>query len=483
MDANWRPTQGPDPAAAAAVGDWRAQLQPEARSRVVNKILETLRKILPVSVPDELIELQEIARQFEDKIYTEATNQSDYVRKISLKMVSMETSRQLAPGNAQVIPNQNNSAPALPPQGGNQAQTSAIPLMSEQQSQQNQLNPVQQSVQSLLQQPQQTVGRQQRQAHPSIHQQPSLQSQQLNILLQQQQQQQQLMGHQPNLQQNGAVEMQEQQRLPVQSNNLLNVQQTQQMLNQQYMPLHQPHQLGSQAYMVSLQHQQLLGTVPNVSNMHRMHMLHTEAQQPQEQQHAQQPPMQPQSQHNQLQQSQQHLMSQFQSQPNQLQHQSGMQPQSSMQRRLQASGGMLLQQNNMDPIQAQRGLQEVSSSTSADSTAQTGDEDEDADYWQEEIYQMVKIMKDQYFADLSELFNKVCVKLQHVESMIRPPIPSEQYDRMKSFKTMLERILQMLQISKSIIQPAMRDRVPQYEKQIITILNCLRKPVQPQVQQ
>ena len=142
-----------------------------------------------------------------------------------------------------------------------------------------------------------------------------------------------------------------------------------------------------------------------------------------------------------------------------------------------------MQQNNMDPIQAQRGLQEVSSSTSADSTAQTGDEDEDADYWQEEIYQMVKIMKDQYFADLSELFNKVCVKLQHVESMIRPPIPSEQYDRMKSFKTMLERILQMLQISKSIIQPAMRDRVPQYEKQIITILNCLRKPVQPQVQQ
>ncbi|KAM3318699.1 hypothetical protein ACQJBY_036080 [Aegilops geniculata] len=226
MDA----TQGPDPAAAAALGDWRAQLQPEARSRVVNKMLETLRKILPVSVPDELIELQEVARQFEDKIYTEATNQADYVRKISLKMVSMETNRQLAPGNAQVIPNQNNSA-------------------------------------------------------------------------------------------------------------------------------------------------------------------------------------------------------------------------------------------------------------SADSTAQTSDADEDEDYWQEEIYQMVKIMKDQYFADLSELFNKTCVKLQHVESIIPPPIPSEQYDRMKSFKTMLERILQMLQISKSIIQPAMRDKIPLYEKQIITILNCLRKVVQPQVQQ
>ncbi|KAF7076483.1 hypothetical protein CFC21_081121 [Triticum aestivum] len=429
MDANWRPTQGSDP---AALGDWRAQLQPEARSRVVNKILETLRKVLPVSVPDELNELQEVARQFEDKIYTEATNQSDYVRKISLKMVSMETNRQQAHGNAQVIPNQNNSAPALPPQGRNQAQTtkrqssqqpmmqmlsglhpgqSTIPqtqpmaMQSATQSgtQQNQLNFVQQSVQSLLHQPQQTVGRQQQQAHPSIHQQPSLHSQQPNIPLQQQQQQ--LMGHQPNLQQdqligqhNGAVEMQEQQRLPVQSNILLNVQQTQQMLNQPYMLLHQTHQLGSQANMASLQHQQLLGTVPY----------------------------------------------------------------------------MLLQQNNMDPIQAQRGLQEVSSSSH---------EDADADYWQEEIYQMVKMLKDQYFADLSELFNKICVKLQHVESIIPPPIPSEQYDRMKSFKTLLERILQMLQISKSIIQPAMRDRVPQYEKQIITILNCLRKAVQPQVQQ
>lgn len=45
--ANWRPTQGPDPSAVAGVdpnaalptgGDWRAQLQPEARSRIVKKM-------------------------------------------------------------------------------------------------------------------------------------------------------------------------------------------------------------------------------------------------------------------------------------------------------------------------------------------------------------------------------------------------------------------------------------------------------------
>ncbi|XP_047080676.1 mediator of RNA polymerase II transcription subunit 15a-like [Lolium rigidum] len=114
MDANWQPVQGANPpdgvdpnAAAVAGGDWRAQLQPDARSRIVNRILETLRRHLPVSVPEGLNELQRIAVRFEEKIYTAATSQSDYLRKVSLKMLSMETRTQQAPGNAQVIPNQN----------------------------------------------------------------------------------------------------------------------------------------------------------------------------------------------------------------------------------------------------------------------------------------------------------------------------------------------------------------------------------------
>ncbi|XP_037427123.1 mediator of RNA polymerase II transcription subunit 15a-like isoform X2 [Triticum dicoccoides] len=548
MDPNWRPTQGSGPAAAAADpppagGDWRAQLQPEARGRIVDKILETLKNRLPVSVsvaPEALNELQKIAAWFEQKVYTEATSQYDYLRKISLKLLSMETQRQQAAGNAQLIPNQNNPAPGLHPQGSNEAQTSAVPLMSQQQARQpnastsvqaysltnirqnlpgvNQTSTMQTASvipqntmnnglaqgtsQDVYDAQRQMAGRQQQQQSQQLiyhqHQQPSLQSQQPNIPLQQQQQQ--LMGQQPNLQQNqlmgqqnGAVMMQQQQRLAVQSNNLLNVQQTHQMLSQQYLPLYQPQQLGSQANMSSLQQhqqnqqqQQLFGTVPNVSNMQWMHMQQTKAQQPQ-QQHAQQPSMglmQPQFQHNQLQQLQ-HLMPQFQSQPNQLQEQLRMQQQSSMQQRLQTSGAMLLQQNNMDQqnqfIQAQRGLQEVSSSTSADSTAQTGYAS--TGDWQEEIHQMIKRLKDQYFAELSELFNKMCVKLQHVDSIIPPQISSEQYDRMKSFKTMLERILQMLQIGKSSVQPAVRDKVPRYEKHIISILNSQRKPVQPQIQQ
>ncbi|XBI05575.1 hypothetical protein VPH35_133729 [Triticum aestivum] len=176
-----------------------------------------------------------------------------------------------------------------------------------------------------------------------------------------------------------------------------------------------------------------------------------------QQQHAQQPAMglmQPRSQPNQLQESQQHIMSQFQAQPNQLKKQLGMQQQFSMQQRVQTSGGMLLQQNNMDQknvfIQAQKGLQEASSSTSADFTAQSGHAG--AGDWQEDIYQMS--LKDQYFAEIIELFNKISVKLHHVDSIIPPQKPSEQYDSMKSFKIMLDRILQMLQMSKSTIQPA-----------------------------
>uniref|UniRef100_A0A0D9XB03 Uncharacterized protein n=1 Tax=Leersia perrieri TaxID=77586 RepID=A0A0D9XB03_9ORYZ len=655
---NWRPTQGSDPATVAAAaggidpnapapagGDWRSQLQSEARSRIVNKIMETLKKHLPVSVPEGLNELQKIAVRFEEKIYTAATSQSDYLRKISLKMLSMETKTNQNPGNAQVIQNQNPTGPVPGlPQGSNPAQSSAIPLMSQQQArqpnstsvqssltnlgqnmsgvnqtatlqnmsgipqnsmnnglaqgtsqdiyatqrqiagrqqqqqqsqnqliyqqqqmlmkqklqqnsliqphiqqqqsllqstqmqssqqpmmqqissglqpgqsipqtqsmvqsasqggiQQNQLNSVPQSVQSLLQQPTQSAMRQQQHSQSSMHPQPSLQqaqqTQQPNIPLQPH-----LMGQQQNLQQNqligqqnGAVDMPQQQRLPVQSNNLLNMQQTQQMMNQQSMPSHQQQQLGSQANISTLQQQQqqnqqqqqLLGTVPNVPNIQqRMHMLQTKAavQQPQQQLHGQQSSlglMPPQSQHNQLQQSQQqHLMSQFQAQPNQLQQQLGIPQQPSMQQRLQTSAGMLLQQSNIDQqkqfMQAPRGLQEVSSSTSVDSTAQTGHAGTGVGDWQEETYQMLKNLKDHYLAELNDLYNKISLKLQHVDNMATPQKQTDQYEKMKSFKGMLERIMSTLQMNKGSIQHGLREKIPVYERQIINILNSQKRP-------
>ncbi|GMN49947.1 hypothetical protein TIFTF001_019113 [Ficus carica] len=68
--------------------DWKAQLQPGSRQRIVNKIVEILRKRLPFSGKEGLVELKNIAKRFEEKMYTEATTQ-----KISLKMLTMEKER------------------------------------------------------------------------------------------------------------------------------------------------------------------------------------------------------------------------------------------------------------------------------------------------------------------------------------------------------------------------------------------------------
>ncbi|URE25759.1 hypothetical protein MUK42_17948 [Musa troglodytarum] len=96
MEGNsWRPAQGESAAASdAGSADWRTQLQPEARHRIVNKIMETLLRYMPISVPEGLKELQKIAIRFEEKIYTTASNQSDYLSKISLKLLSMENKPQ-----------------------------------------------------------------------------------------------------------------------------------------------------------------------------------------------------------------------------------------------------------------------------------------------------------------------------------------------------------------------------------------------------
>ncbi|KAJ0944669.1 putative coactivator CBP, KIX domain superfamily, mediator complex subunit 15, KIX [Helianthus annuus] len=67
--------------------DWRVQLRTDSRQRVVNKIVDTMKRCLPFSRHEEL---QNMAVLFEEKIYTIATSQSEYLRKISLKMLAME---------------------------------------------------------------------------------------------------------------------------------------------------------------------------------------------------------------------------------------------------------------------------------------------------------------------------------------------------------------------------------------------------------
>ncbi|RVW94016.1 Mediator of RNA polymerase II transcription subunit 15a [Vitis vinifera] len=125
MDTNnWRPAQAEQ---AMDLGDWRTQLSPDSRQGAVNRIwfwdeeyahglsrgmllcilpysarMDTLKRHLPVSGQEGLRELRKIAVRFEEKIYTAATSQSDYLQKISLKILTMETKN--SAGNSQNPP-------------------------------------------------------------------------------------------------------------------------------------------------------------------------------------------------------------------------------------------------------------------------------------------------------------------------------------------------------------------------------------------
>ncbi|PHU21431.1 hypothetical protein BC332_06538 [Capsicum chinense] len=79
---------------ALLTNDWRFELLPDSRQRIANKIILTLKRHLPVSGDEGLLELRKIAIRFEEKVYTAATSQIDYLRKISLKMLTMETKSQ-----------------------------------------------------------------------------------------------------------------------------------------------------------------------------------------------------------------------------------------------------------------------------------------------------------------------------------------------------------------------------------------------------
>ncbi|XP_042059809.1 mediator of RNA polymerase II transcription subunit 15a-like isoform X1 [Salvia splendens] len=86
--------QSNDVAASMEVGDWRSQLRPDIRTRVVNKIAETLKGHIPFSGLDEALEIERMAARFEEMTHSVATSQSDYLRKISLKILTIQTRSQ-----------------------------------------------------------------------------------------------------------------------------------------------------------------------------------------------------------------------------------------------------------------------------------------------------------------------------------------------------------------------------------------------------
>ncbi|CAL9215154.1 unnamed protein product [Arabidopsis halleri] len=100
--------------------------------------------------------------------------------------------------------------------------------------------------------------------------------------------------------------------------------------------------------------------------------------------------------------------------------------------------------------------------------------------WQEEIFQKIKSMKETYLRDLNDIYQRVVAKLQQEDSLPQQKLRSDQFEKLKRGKTVLEAMLQFLSLSKSNIKPGLKESMDYKEKDIIDFLNMqsLRKTVQ-----
>lgn len=115
MDTNnWRPDAPPSGEPTENTPDWRTQMHPDSRQKVVGKIMSLLRQQVPASGEVQLNEMRSIAIRFEEKIYSSAKDQTDYMRKIALKLMAMENKSRAQ----NVMPN--TSSNSKPPDPGSQ---------------------------------------------------------------------------------------------------------------------------------------------------------------------------------------------------------------------------------------------------------------------------------------------------------------------------------------------------------------------------
>ncbi|XP_057852900.2 mediator of RNA polymerase II transcription subunit 15a isoform X2 [Cryptomeria japonica] len=77
--------------------------------------MDTLQKHMPDRGPEGMDDLKKIALRFEEKIYSAAADQQDYLRRISTKMISLETKSQVSQGNTLPIISAGSSQKPLDP--------------------------------------------------------------------------------------------------------------------------------------------------------------------------------------------------------------------------------------------------------------------------------------------------------------------------------------------------------------------------------
>ncbi|KAI3504532.1 hypothetical protein L1887_26081 [Cichorium endivia] len=85
------------------MSNWRAQLQPDSRERMVNRIMDAMRIPNQVYGYEGLQELKKIAMSIEEKVFIAATSQSDYMRKICFNILTIETRSQNSMPDAKCV--------------------------------------------------------------------------------------------------------------------------------------------------------------------------------------------------------------------------------------------------------------------------------------------------------------------------------------------------------------------------------------------
>ncbi|KAM0046512.1 putative coactivator CBP, KIX domain superfamily, mediator complex subunit 15, KIX [Helianthus debilis subsp. tardiflorus] len=451
--------------------DWRTLLPPDSRRKLVDKIMDNLKKQPQFSGPEKLHELKDFALRFEEKYYTAATSQADYMRRISLKLMGIENR------SANPMPNSlpSNATCDSGSQGMQQLNNQGIPVPSHHHHHHHHHQAGKQILPQSIHNNVSSSGI----ARSTATQNSSLQnisvsqrqipaSQSSQHYLYQQQQQQHQIAKQKLLQQNNTtsvqphVQQQHQnyalmQPTMLQPSSLSTIKQNQQphlsqqlALRQQRQPQQQqqPRVFGQQNN--NLSNAQSIGQHNNFSAI-----------QPQQQQHLGHQ-KQPQSLGAQSTMHSSHLLQSTQGQRSQMELQPQVIPQSA-----QFQHQLNMNQRLPASFHQQRAMPEASS-TSSDSTAQTGHPN--SGDCQEEVYQKVKAMKDQYFQVLADLYPKILGRLQQQPN-------GDQAEKLKKFKHMLERCMKFLQLPKNNITPNHKEKLGALEREIVYLTSSqMRKP-------
>ncbi|KAK9932759.1 hypothetical protein M0R45_019981 [Rubus argutus] len=106
--------------------DWRTKISKDLREKIVKRIIDILRKRSPSSEQSlsQLKKIQKVAENFEEKVYMDASDQKEYMRKIMVKLMAAEGS------HPNVVPTSSSNAPYFGLKAsnlvGNQGQSSAV---------------------------------------------------------------------------------------------------------------------------------------------------------------------------------------------------------------------------------------------------------------------------------------------------------------------------------------------------------------------